>query len=340
MMRVLITGGSGLIGRQLAHALRDRGNDVLIVSRNADAVRRQREMRRFQVVAGDPAAAGRWQEEVDGCDAVVNLAGHNIFSKRWNTEIKRNIRDSRVYSAEQVTRAIKQARSTPKVLVHGSAIGFYGNRADETIDESGGSGTDFLAVVSRETEEATLPVEAAGVRRVLVRTGIVLARTAGALKFMTPLFKLGPGVPIGSAGRFIAQGQQWMSWIHIEDIVGIFMLAIDNAVASGPLNGTAPEPVRNAEFARTFSSVLRTRLTPWRSFLPVGPPDAVLRLMLGEIADVIAKGQRVVPAKALALHYSFRFPHLADALRDLTAPLTSEVEPEPHAHATSAASHH
>jgi len=339
-MRVLIIGGSGLIGRRLAHSLRDQGNEVVILSRNADGVRRQREMWPYQIIAGDPTAPGRWQEEVDGCDAVVNLAGHNIFADRWNTEVKRKIRDSRVYSAEQVAAAIRQARSRPKVLVQGSAVGFYGIRGDETIDESGSSGTDFLAVVCRETEEASLPVEAAGVRRVLMRTGIVLARNEGALRFMTPIFKLGPGVPIGSGGRFFAQGKQWMSWIHVDDIVGVIILAVENPAASGPMNGTAPEPVRNAEFARTFSKVLRTRFTPWRSFLPVGPPDAMLRLMLGEVAGVIATGQRVVPAKALALGYSFKYPHLEGALRALTAPARPEAGPVAHAHAPGAASHH
>ncbi len=146
----------------------------------------------------------------------------------------------------------------------------------------------FAANARRSRSRST----SAGVRRAIVRTGIVLAPGAGALKIMTPLFKLGPGVPIGSSGGFVAHGQQWMSWIHIDDIVGIFRLALENAEPSGPLNGTAPEPVRNAEFAKTFSSVLRTRFTPWRVFIPFGPPDAVLRLMLGDVAGVITTGQR------------------------------------------------
>ncbi len=139
-----------------------------------------------------------------------------------------------------------------------------------------------------------------------------------ALKVMTPIFKMGPGTPIGSGGGLgPAHGQQWMSWIHIDDIVGIFKLAVENAGAVGPLNGAAPNPVRNAEFARTFSAVLRKPLTPWRFYLPVGPPDMLLRMVLGEVATVVATGQRVLPTRPLSLGYSFRYPELGGAARDL-----------------------
>ncbi len=313
-MRVLITGGTGLIGRHLARTLLEEGNQPVILSRNADHVRRDPAMWAYQVVQGDPTAPGRWQQEVDGCDAVVNLAGHNVFAERWSATVKAKIRDSRVYGAEQVVAAIKQASSRPQVFVQGSAIGYYGPHGDEELTEASPSGSDFLAVVCRESEEVSEPLEGLGVRRALVRTGIVLAPNDGALRIMTPLFKLGPGVPIGSNGRLgAAQGQQWMSWIHIDDIVGIFRLAIENTVALGPINGTAPHPVRNAEFAKTFSAVLRKRATPWRVFLPFGPPDAMLQLLLGEVATVIATGQRVLPAKALQLGYSFQYPELAGA---------------------------
>jgi uncharacterized protein len=157
------------------------------------------------------------------------------------------------------------------------------------------------------------------------------------LKVMTPIFKLGPGVPIGAAGKLIAQGNQWMSWIHLDDIVGIFRLALENAGARGPLNGTAPEPVRNADFARTFSSVLRKPHTPWRVYLPFGPPDVMLRLMVGEVSTAITTGQRALPAKALSLGYRFKYPHLADALRAIVEPVAPKA-PEP-AHAA-AGSHH
>jgi len=200
----------------------------------------------------------------------------------------------------------------------------------------------ITARVCRETEEITEPLESIGVRRAVVRTGIVLAPHEGALKIMTPIFKLGPGAPIGSGGAgFFAQGQQWMSWIHIDDIVGMFKLAVENAEAHGPLNGTSPNPVRNAEFARTFSGVLRKRLTPWRFYVPIGPPDLLLRLALGEVATVVATGQRVLPAKPQALGYRFRYPELAVALREIFSrkPRAAEAPPPP-AHAKAGAGAH
>jgi uncharacterized protein (TIGR01777 family) len=336
-MRVFITGGSGLIGFRLAKALLDDGHEPVILSRNADAVRRRREMWPFRIVPGDPSTSGRWENELDGCDAVVNLAGHNLFAERWTSEVKRKMRDSRVHSAEQLSAAIKKAHNPPRIFIQGSAVGFYGAHGDEEFDESGASGSDFLAVICRETEEASAGLEQIGVRRAWVRTGIVLAPEGGALKLMMPLFKLAPGAPIGAAGKLVAQGNQWMSWIHIDDIVGLFRLALENSAATGPLNGTAPQPVRNAEFARTLSSVLYKPYAPWRVYVPFGPPDGLLRLVLGEVASVITTGQRVVPAKALALGYVFKYPHLADALHAIVEE-SAPKPPEP-VHAA-AGSHH
>ncbi len=339
-MRILITGGSGLIGRHLARSLHGRGHQAVILSRHADAVRRDPTMWPFQVIPGDPTVPGHWQAEVDGCDAIVNLAGHNIFAGRWNPEIKQKIRDSRVYGASHLVAAIKQASRRPKVLVHGSAIGYYGPHGDEELDESSPSGTDFLAVVCRECEEASESVESMGVRRAIVRTGIVLAHGEGALRIMTPLFKLGPGVPIGSGNGLVGRGAQWMSWIHLDDVVGVFQLAVENEAASGPINGTSPHPVTNAEFARTFSQVLRKPHTPWRVYLPFGPPDAMLKLILGEVAGVITTGQRVRPAKALALGYSFKYPDLSEALRAIfAAKPTAAPTTKPHAVAETRAHH-
>ncbi len=323
-MKVFITGGSGLIGRHLARKLLEGGHQPVILSRHSDAVRRKPGFRDFQVVHGDPSSEGRWRDEVDGCDAVVNLAGHNIFADRWNSEVNRKIRDSRVHSTDGVLAAIRQAKNRPSAFVQASAVGYYGPHGDEALDENSPSGTDYLAVVSREWEQSSAPVVDLSVRRAIVRIGIVLARGEGALAFMTPIFKLGPGAPVGSKGGLVATGQQWMSWIHIEDIAGILQLAIENQDASGPINGTAPNPVRNAEFSKTFSSVLRKPYTPWRFFVPFGPPDAVLKLMLGEVAEVVTTGQKVLPTKALALGYHFKHPEIAEALRDIFA-----EKPEP-----------
>lgn len=341
MMRVFITGGSGLIGRNLARTLRESGHRPVILSRRADEIRRDPSMWAYQVVPGDPTSPGRWQDEIDGCDAVVNLAGHNVFAERWNGSVKAKIRDSRVYAAQQVVAAIRQAQSRPQVLVQGSAIGFYGPHGDEELTEDSPAGSDFLARVCRETEEATEAIEGLGVRRAIVRTGIVLAHEEGALKIMTPIFKFGPGAPIGSAGKFgAATGQQWMSWIHIDDIVGILRLAIDNAGAVGPLNATSPHPVRNADFAKTFSEVLRRPLTFWRRYIPVGPPDALLRIALGEVAKVVTTGQKVLPTKPLSLGYSFRYPDLEGALREIFSKKHREVVAPSHNHAPAAAGSH
>ena len=329
-MRVFVTGGSGLIGRHLVRRLLESGARPVVVSRHADRLGREPEARDFEVVQGDVATPGRWQAAVDGCDAVVNLAGHNIFAERWNAEVRRKIRDSRVLGTDHLVSAIASARERPRILVQGSAVGYYGPRGDEELDESAPSGSDFLAVVCREWEEASEPVEALGVRRAVIRTGIVLAPGEGALKTMTPIFKVLPGAPVGGDGWLApARGRQWLSWIHLDDIAGLFHFAIDNPDAVGPINGTAPNPVRNAEFARALSKTLWKPYAPWRFFIPLGPPDALLRVMLGEIAEIIAKGQRAVPSKALALGYRFRHPNLDEALK---AVFDAEVAP-PHAEA-------
>jgi uncharacterized protein (TIGR01777 family) len=319
-MRVFITGGSGLIGRRLVERLVERGDQPVILSRKADQVRRDPSMRGRTVVQGDPTTPGRWESELDGCDAVVNLAGQNLFDRRWNAQVKRTIRDSRVYSTEKVVAALGQAKSRPRVLVQASAIGYYGPHGDEELTEESPSGSDFMAVVCREWEEAARPAEALGIRLATIRIGIVLARGEGALGVMTPIFRWLPilgAAPVGGGGGLLtpARGQQWMSWIHLDDIVGIFLLALDRAEAQGPINGTAPNPARNAEFAKALARAL------WRpSLLPFGPPDAVLELVLGEVAQVVTQGQKVLPAKAQALGYAFRHGALEDALRAVFAP--------------------
>ncbi len=331
-MRVLLTGGTGLIGRKIAQRLKARGDEPILLSRKSDEVRREKSMRDFKVIQGDPAVSGDWQHQVDGVDAVINLAGENIFDKRWNAEFKHKIRDSRVHATEQVVKAIAGATTRPKVLVQGSAIGYYGIHGDEELTEQSPGGSDFMARVVREWEDAAHPAESLGLRVARVRTGVVLAPNAGALKMMTPIFKIPGGAsPIGSGSSPLspATGHQWMSWVHIDDIVGIFLFALDNAAATGPINGTSPNPARNADFSKALAKAV------FRPMLPIGPPDAVLRLALGEVVDVIAKGQKVLPAKALELGYKFAYPTLPEALKQIftkVKPAPEPAKPKSHGH--------
>lgn len=328
-MRVFLTGGTGLIGRGIVGRLLERGDQPVVLSRRADAVRRTPVMRPVRVVQGDPSLAGGWDSAVDGCDAVINLAGHNIFENRWNSGVKRKIRDSRIHATEHLVAAVAKAHTKPSVFVHASAIGYYGIHDDEGLTESSPSGSDFMAVVCREWEDAAAPAESLGARLATIRTGIVLAKDDGALRVMTPIFKWLPGgaAPVGSGKSSFkpASGQQWMSWIHLDDIVGLYLLALDNPEARGPINGTSPNPVRNVEFGKTLAKVLH------RPFLPVGPPDAVLELVLGEVAQVVTKGQKVMPEKAQRLGYSFKHPHLLEALRSIFAkpPAEPNATPKP-----------
>ena len=337
-MRVFLTGGTGLIGRRIVERLKERGDEPIVLSRRADEVRRSKAMRSLRFVQGDPSTPGDWEETDDGCDAVINLAGHNLFADRWNERIKHLIRDSRVHATERVVKAIAGAESKPKVLVQASALGYYGPHGDEEITEESPVGSDFLARVCREWEEAATPAEAMGLRVAKVRTGVVLAKDEGPIGIMTPIFKWVPGgaAPVGSGHHPLGpgKGEQWMSWIHIDDIVGIFLLALDNAGASGPINGTAPNPVRNIEFAKALGKVLH------RPVMPIGPPDFGLRALLGEVADVVTKGQKVLPTKAQALGYHFQYPNLPEALTQIFAKVKPEPEPaRPQAHGHAHAHH-
>ncbi|HEY2157683.1 MAG TPA: TIGR01777 family oxidoreductase [Isosphaeraceae bacterium] len=337
-MRVFLTGGTGLIGRRLVQRLVERGDEPVILSRRADEVRREKAFRSLRFVQGDPTQSGAWEEAIDGCDAVINLAGHNLFSERWNERVKHLIRDSRVHATERVVKAIAEADTKPKVLVQASAIGYYGPHGDEELTEDSPAGSDFLARVCREWEQAAAPDEGLGVRVAKVRTGLVLAKDEGPLGVMTPIFKWVPGgaAPVGSGDHPLGpgKGEQWMSWIHVDDIVGIFLLALDNPAASGPINGTAPNPVRNIEFSRALAKTL------WRPMLPIGPPDFGLRALLGEVADVVTKGQKVLPARALSLGYRFQYPNLPEALQTIFAKVQPEPEPaRPKAHGNAHAHH-
>ncbi len=311
-MRVFVTGGTGLIGPRLIRRLKSRGDDVTLLSRQADAW--ERVGQDVTVVAGDPTQPGEWQDTVAECDAVVHLAGTNLFAKRWNAEFKQSIRDSRVNGTRNVVDAIakspKRADGSPKPLVSASAIGYYGPRGNEEVTEDSPPGTDFMASVCVDWEAAAKVAESAGARVTMIRTGIVHDPLGGALMPLKIPFKLGVGGPVGMALNPKDWGKQYWSWIHHADEIGIILLALDNADANGPINATAPNPVTNKEFAKAFGKALKRP-----AFAPV--PAIALRLLLGEVADVITTGARVQPKKALALGYQFRYPEIEAALKDI-----------------------
>jgi uncharacterized protein (TIGR01777 family) len=240
---------------------------------------------------------------LDGVDAVFNLAGEPIDAHRWSDQQKRLIRDSRVVTTRNLVLGMRSIDRKPTILVSGSAVGFYGDRGDEQLDENSHAGRGFMSEVCEEWErEAGLAAEL-GVRVVEIRTGVVLSAEGGALKKMLAPFKLGLGGPLGS-------GRQWFPWIHIKDIVGIFRHAIITDSLSGPVNGVAPQPVTNGEFTRELGRALHRP-----AFLPV--PAMALRALMGEMSEVLFGSQRVVPKTALASGYEFQHPVLAQALADL-----------------------
>jgi uncharacterized protein (TIGR01777 family) len=308
-MRVFVTGGTGLIGSRLIRKLLSRGDQVQLLTRRYAAAR-QIVGHECGLVEGDPTQAGDWMKEVAECDAVVHLAGENIFARRWNAAFKAALLDSRVRSTQHVVEALSKnptrVRGGPKVLVNASAIGYYGPHGDEELTEESPPGSDFMADICVQWEEAARKVEGAGVRCTMLRIGIVLDSAGGALKQMLTPFKIGAGGPVGN-------GRQWMSWIHHEDITGLLLLQLDNAEARGPLNGTAPNPVTNRAFGKALGAALHRP-----AFLPT--PAFALRLALGEVAQVVTTGQRVLPKRALALGYQFKYPTIEAALKQILGP--------------------
>ncbi len=305
-MRVFLTGATGLIGSHLVKNLRDRGDQIVILSRRPEAAK-EIGGAACNVVEGDPTQQGPWTDALKDCDAVVHLAGEGIFNRRWNQQFKDLLYSSRIKSTDNIAAALTKvdhAKSgNPKVLINGSAIGYYGPHGNEDLTEESGPGHDYLAKICVDWEKATQPAVNHGIRVVLLRTGIVLAAGGGALQKMLPPFKMFVGGPIGS-------GKQYMSWIHIEDEVGLILFALDHPEVNGPINATAPNPVTNQEFSRVLGKVLGRP-----SFLPT--PGFALRVMLGESAQIITSGQKVLPRKALTAGYAFQFPELERALRHL-----------------------
>lgn len=307
-MKVFVTGATGFVGKRLLRRLLLRGEKVVAMTRSRRNLTMTESAERLRVVEGDPAKPGDWTAEVAGCDAVVTLAGEPVFGERWSASFKERLIDSRVDSAKQMCEALGRLgpEQRPKVWVAASAIGYYGARGDEAVGEAADPGSDFLARLCVRWEEETRVAESLGVRLVLLRIGIVLGDGGGMLAKMVPPFRAFVGGPLGS-------GRQFVSWVHIDDVIGLLELALDRSTLSGPLNVTAPRPVRMSELAKTLGEVLHR---PAR----LSVPELALRVTVGEAAEVILASQRIVPERAQAVGYAFKYPELATALRSILSP--------------------
>ena len=305
-MRVVITGGTGLIGRALAADLAADDHQVVVLSRTPE--------RATGLPAGvraegwDARTAEGWGALADGAEAIINLAGESIAGaglvpSRWTAERKRRIRESRLNAGRAVVQAVESASSKPRVVVQASGVGYYGPRGDEELTEEASPGQDFLGRTAVEWEASTAPVESLGVRRAIIRSGAVLSTKGGAFPFMLLPFRLFVGGPLGS-------GRQWLPWIYISDQVRAIRFLIENEAASGPFNLVAPDLLTNADFGRVLGRVMKRP-----AFVRV--PAFALRLLFGEMSIVSLEGQKAIPRRLQGSGFTFRFPEVEAALRDL-----------------------
>lgn len=299
-MKIFVTGGTGFVGRNLVSRLVGDGHTVTALSRSDKASERLPE--ETSIVLGDPTEVGPWQESLKGQDFVINLAGTSIFS-RWTPETKKLISESRISTTRNIVDAMEPAGGRDVVLFSTSAVGYYGFHGDEMLTEESPPGDGFLARVAVDWENEALRAEKKGARVVITRFGIVLGQKGGALGQMMSIFRKYLGGPLGS-------GNQWFSWIHMEDLVGAFLFLMAHRELSGPVNLTSPNPIRNKELAKALGKAMHRP-----AFLPA--PGFMLRLILGEFGSVLLEGQRVIPKKLLDKGYVFLYREIDGALRSL-----------------------
>lgn len=301
-MRIIITGGTGLIGKALCPLLLADGHLVTVLSRSPDAARGM--PRGVRVEEWDGKTPEGWSQLVNGADAMINLAGAGIADRAWTAQRKQLLRESRIHAGLAIQKAIQQATQKPKVLIQSSAVGYYGaHNDDELITEAAAPGKDFLAKVCFDWEMSTAPVSKMGVRRPVIRTGVVLSKEGGALPKMLLPFKFFAGGPIGS-------GKQWLPWIHITDQVRAIKFLLDHPSADGPFNLAAPNPVNNKQFGEILGATMRRP-----AFMPT--PGVAMKAIFGEMSTVLLDGQRAVPQRLEALGFAFTYPTLREALSDL-----------------------
>ncbi len=308
-MNIIVAGGSGLIGSALLKELVLQKHSIVLLSRNPE---RTRIHGSIQVVRWDSATVGEWANVIDGADAIINLAGESIAGRRWTSTQKRKIFSSRIDSTRAIVAAIGQSKRKPSVLMNASAVGYYGNVPDDVVEEDHQKGNGFLSNVCEQWEKEALRVRELGVRVVLLRTGIVLDKNGGALHKLLLPFQLFVGGPLGS-------GKQWFPWIHLQDEVSAILYALQNEQTAGPLNLSAPEPVRMAEFCKMLGKILHRP-----SWLPV--PEILLSLILGEMAKpLLFDGQQAIPKRLVDAGFKFQFPTLESAILDILEPISNKA---------------
>jgi len=299
-MKYIITGGTGLIGSALSRALLSENHTVMALSRSPEIAH---VLEGVTVLPWDGRSGEGWWEQAEGADGIINLAGQSIGAALWSQAQKQRILRSRQDAGAAVVDAVRRVKQKPGVVVQISGVGYYGVSGDQMITEKNPAGQDYLAKVAIEWENATQPVEEMGVRRVVLRSGVVLERHSGVLPRMMLPFRLFIGGPLGT-------GRQWVSWIHLDDQVRGLLFALNNQAARGVYNLTSPEPVTNADFGKALGRVMHR---PY--WIPA--PGFALKLALGEMSTLVLDGQRVMPQRILAERFEFQFPQLTGALSDL-----------------------
>ena len=301
-MNILITGGTGFIGTHLLRRLSVQPHSIILLTRGVSRTSALNNAS-LQYVHWDPLMRGEWMNKVNGSDVVVNLIGKNLFEQRWNKRVKSEILDSRIIPTSFLIDAIGQAKRKPKLLISASAVGFYGNRRDETITEESSKGDDFLSNVVKQWEDAAYRAEQFGVRVATPRIGLVLEKTGGMIGKMLLPFQLFAGGPIGA-------GNQFLPWVHMDDVVRGIVYPMENSSFHGFYNLVSPHPVTMNEFAKTFGRILHRP-----SWLPV--PDIALTILYGEGAEAILSGQKTVPQKLQSSGFTFSFSDLDSALSNI-----------------------